>query len=52
MLLSDNEKKLLKLTVSIKNKRKVRDLVPIYNYANSLGLSDESIQKVLTTAAW
>ena len=52
MLLSDDEKKLLKLTVSIKNKRKVRDLVPIYNYANSLGLNDESIQKVLITAAW
>ena len=52
MHLSDDEKKLLKLTVSIKNKRKVKDLVPIYNYATSLGLSDESIEKVLTTAAW
>ena len=52
MHLSDDEKKLLKLTVSIKNKRKVKDLVPIYNYANSLGLNDESIEKVLTTASW
>ena len=50
--LSENEQKVYKLVVSIKNKNKVKDLSPIYNYAYQLNVSDESIQKILSLASW
>ena len=50
--LSENEQKVYKLVVSIKNKNKVRDLSPVYNYAYQLNVSDESIQKILSLASW
>ena len=52
MTLNENEQKVYKLVVSIKNKNKVKDLSPIYNYAYQLNLSDESIQKILSLASW
>mgnify|MGYP001163955535 CR=1 FL=1 len=52
MTLTENEQKVYKLVVSIKNKNKVRDLSPIYNYAYSLKVTDESIQKILLLASW
>ena len=51
-LLSENEQKVYKLVTSIKNKNKVKDLSPIYNYAYQLNVSDESIQKILSLASW
>ena len=42
MTLNGNEQKVYKLVVSIKNKNKVRDLSPVYNYAYQLNVSDES----------
>ena len=50
--LNENEQKVYKLVVSIKNKNKVRDLSPVYNYAYKLNVSDESIQKILSLASW
>jgi len=50
--LSENEQKVYKLVTSIKNKNKVKDLSPIYNYAYQLNVSDESIQKILSLASW
>jgi hypothetical protein len=50
--LNENEQKVYKLAVSIKNKNKVKDLFPIYNYAHSLNVDDESIQKILSLASW
>ena len=50
--LNENEQKVYKLVVSIKNKNKVRDLSPVYNYAYQLNVSDESIQKILSLASW
>ena len=52
MTLTENEQKVYKLVVSIKNKNKVRDLSPIYNYAYNLKVNDESIQKILLLASW
>lgn len=52
MTLNENEQKVYKLVVSIKNKNKVRDLSPVYNYAYQLNVSDESIQKILSLASW
>lgn len=52
MTLNENEEKVYKLVVSIKNKNKVRDLSPVYNYAYQLNVSDESIQKILSLASW
>ena len=52
MTLNENEQKVYKLVVSIKNKNKVKDLSPIYNYAYQLNVSDESIQKILSLASW
>ena len=52
MTLTENEQKVYKLVVSIKNKNKVRDLSPIYNYAYDLKVNDESIQKILLLASW
>ena len=52
MTLNENEQKIYKLVVSIKNKNKVKDLSPIYNYAYQLNVSDESIQKILSLASW
>ena len=52
MTLNGNEQKVYKLVVSIKNKNKVKDLSPIYNYAYQLNVSDESIQKILSLASW
>ena len=50
--LNENEQKVYKLAVSIKNKNKVKDLSSIYNYAYSLKVTDESIQKILLLASW
>ena len=50
--LNENEQKVYKLVVSIKNKNKVRDVAPVYNYAYSLNVNDESIQKILLLASW
>ena len=36
MQLNENEQKVYKLTTSIKNKNKVKDLNLVYNYAYSL----------------
>ena len=33
-------------------KNKVKDLSPVYNYAYSLKVTDESIQKILLLASW
>ncbi len=52
MTLNENEEKVYKLVVSIKNKNKVRDLSPVYNYAYQLNVSDESIQKIISLASW
>ena len=52
MQLNENEQKVYKLVVSIKNKKKVKDLSPVYNYAYSLNVDDESIQKILLLASW
>ena len=52
MTLNENEQKVYKLVVSIKNKNKVKDLSPIYNYAYQLNVSDQSIQKILSLASW
>ena len=52
MQLNENEQKVYKLVTSIKNKNKVKDLTPIYNYAYSLEVTDESIQKILLLASW
>ena len=52
MKLNENEQKVHKLVVSIKNKNKVKDLSPIYDYAYNLNVSDESIQKILLLASW
>lgn len=52
MRLNENEQKVYKLVVSIKNKKKVKDLSPVYNYAYSLNVNDESIQKILLLASW
>jgi len=52
MQLNENEQKVYKLATSIKTKNKVKDVVPVYNYAYSLNLNDESIQKVLKMVAW
>ena len=52
MTLNENEQKVYKLVVSIKNKNKVKDLSHIYNYAYQLNVSDESIQKILSLASW
>ena len=37
---------------ALKNKNKVKDLSPVYNYAYSLKVTDESIQKILLLASW
>tara|TARA_Y100001949_G_C15933308_1_gene306660 strand:- start:817 stop:978 length:162 start_codon:yes stop_codon:yes gene_type:complete len=50
--LNENEQKVYKLATSIKNKNKVKDLSPVYNYAYSLKVTDESIQKILLLASW
>jgi hypothetical protein len=47
MQLNENEQKVYKLVVSITNKNKVKDVSPVYNYAYSLNVDDESIQKIL-----
>ena len=52
MTLNENEQKVYKLVVSIKNKNKVKDLSPVYNYAYQLNVSDESIQKILSLVSW
>lgn len=52
MKLNENEEKVYKLVVSIKNKNKVKDLSPVYDYAYNLNVSDESIQKILSLASW
>ena len=52
MQLNENEQKVYKLATSIKNKNKVRDVAPVYNYAYSLNVNDESIQKILLLASW
>ncbi len=52
MTLNENEQKVYKLAVSIKNKNKVNDVNLIYNYAYSLNVTDESIQKILLLASW
>ena len=52
MQLNENEQKVYKLVVSIKNKNKVKDVSPVYNYAYSLNVDDESIQKILLLASW
>lgn len=52
MTLNEDEQKVLKLVSSIKSKNKVKDLTPIYNYAYSLKVTDESIQKILLLASW
>ena len=52
MRLNENEQKIYKLVVSIKNKNKVKDVSPVYNYAYSLNVDDESIQKILLLASW
>lgn len=52
MTLNEDEQKVLKLVSSIKSKNKVKDLTPIYNYAYSLEVTDESIQKILLLASW
>ena len=52
MQLNENEQKVYKLAKSIKNKNKVKDLSPVYNYAYSLNVNDESIQKILLLASW
>ena len=52
MHLNENEQKVYKLATSIKNKNKVKDLSPVYNYAYSLKVTDESIQKILLLASW
>ena len=52
MQLNENEQKVFKLAKSIKNKNKVKDVSPVYNYAYSLNVNDESIQKILLLASW
>jgi hypothetical protein len=52
MHLNENEQKVYKLATSIKNKNKVKDLSSVYNYAYSLEVTDESIQKILLLASW
>jgi bisphosphoglycerate-independent phosphoglycerate mutase (AlkP superfamily) len=52
MQLNENEQKVYKLVTSIKNKNKVKDLSLVYNYAYSLKVTDESIQKILLLASW
>ena len=52
MQLNENEQKVYKIVSSIKSKNKVKDLSPIYNYAYSLKVTDESIQKILLLSSW
>ena len=52
MQLNENEQKVYKLTLSIRNKNKVKDVAPIYNYAKELNVNDESVERILILASW
>ena len=52
MQLNENEQKVYKLVSSINKKNKVKDLSLVYNYAYSLKVTDDSIQKILLLASW